>query len=263
MIGQEKLISELDKYTLKTLPKTLLFLGEQGSGRRTLIKSMAARFSLPIIEITNDTSAEQLIDFSQSVLKTLYFINLDNIIQKNQNKFLKFIEEPSENTFIILIAEHESSILSTIFNRCVTYRLENYSLDQLKQVAIYSDELIYKICQTPGKLKNIDEQSFKKLYNLCETIVSKANRASFANTLSISTKINFKEEYNKFDVELFFKLLNYVAFNFYLKNNTKLSKDIFNLTNKQINNFRNNNIDKQKFTNLFLIELWEISRQVG
>ena len=262
MIGQEKLIDDINKYTLQTLPRTLLFLGEYGSGRKTLVKFIANKFSLPIIEITTDTTAEQLTEYSQSVIKSLYLINLDNIKTKSQNKLLKFIEEPSVNSFNMLIAESEAQVLPTILNRCIIYRLEEYSVEQLKQIASYSDECIYKVCRTPGQIKNIDEQSFKKLYNLCETIVNKANKASFANTLSIATKINFKEDFDKYDFVLFFKLLNYVSFNCYIKNRTKLSELVFWLTSKYINVYKNNTVDKQKFTNLFLVELYEESKKV-
>ena len=35
-IGQRKLLEKLNKYTRETLPKTLLFLGDEGCGKHTV-----------------------------------------------------------------------------------------------------------------------------------------------------------------------------------------------------------------------------------
>ena len=48
----------------------------------------------------------------------LLLIWLPEYLGKEGNRLLKMIEEPTDNTFIILIAENQERILNTIISRC-------------------------------------------------------------------------------------------------------------------------------------------------
>lgn len=52
-------------------------------------------------------------------------------LAKEGNRLLKLIEEPPDNTFILLIAESEDAILNTIRSRCQIYRLEHLTDDEV------------------------------------------------------------------------------------------------------------------------------------
>ena len=56
-IGQRKLLEKLNKYTRETLPKTLLFLGDEGGGKHTVIKMLAEKCALDVIEINEKVDA--------------------------------------------------------------------------------------------------------------------------------------------------------------------------------------------------------------
>ena len=94
--GQEKLLEQLNKYTLATLPKTLLFLGDKGCGKHTFINNLCERLSLDKHIITTKITPEQLIEFSQRPVPTAYIIDLTDFTEKQQNQFLKFIENVNE-----------------------------------------------------------------------------------------------------------------------------------------------------------------------
>ena len=105
MIGQQHIVEALTKYSLETLPKTVLLLGENGSEQFDVAKEVAAHFSLETVIISSKVEPEELIAYSQDPVSKLYIIDLAEFTEKQQNQFLKFIEEPSPTVFIILVAE--------------------------------------------------------------------------------------------------------------------------------------------------------------
>ena len=71
--------------------------------------------------------------------QSIYLIDLNDFTEKQQNQFLKLIEEPSVNVYIALIAESEIGILDTILNRCIKYRLEPYTKAQLQEICLQNN----------------------------------------------------------------------------------------------------------------------------
>ena len=176
IIGQAKLTSIIDSYTKQTLPKTLMFVGPQGCGKHTVAKHVAEKFELDFVELEDTAASTDLDEFLFKTIDTLYLINLNKFTEKQQNQFLKFIEEPSKSVYIILIANSEAGILNTILNRSIKYHLEPYTKEQIEQITNTSvNDLAFKIFQTPGKLLNLTEQSFNDVMGLANTVVHSIN----------------------------------------------------------------------------------------
>ena len=263
IIGQKTLLKTLDSYTIQTLPKTMLFLGEAGCGKRIVARHLADRLGLDFVIIENNTTSDQLIEFAQKPLKTIYFIDLSAFTEKAQNQFLKFVEEPADSVYVIMAAKSEIGILPTILSRGIKHHFEAYSEEQLKQfewMVSKPNALVYKICRTPGQLADIDGDRLVELYKLCKNIAKNIKKASYANTLSIALKINFREDYSKFDFETFFNVLEYAAFEEYKETNTKESFITYQLTNKYRQQLSNRSVAKESFTLNFLSTLWEAVR---
>ena len=75
-------------------------------------------------------------------------------------------------------------------------------------------------------------------------MVKKMDIANFQNALSISNKINFTDEYDKYDLYLFIKMLSYVIVNEFIETQYKeliyaylelkeLNKKIWSVQNKK------------------------------
>ena len=52
--------------------------------------------------------------------------------QEAQNCFLKTLEEPKENTYLVLITEHPDSLLSTILSRCQSIKFYPVSQKEIE-----------------------------------------------------------------------------------------------------------------------------------
>ena len=122
VIGQEKLVKALEGYTLETAPKTILFLGQSGCGKSWIANAFAKQLDLEVVVVQPDSTAEKLIEYYQCPINKMYLIDLKDIVEKDQNKFLKFIEEPSKaltnfscpiTAFIIYMPSINTLLLST------------------------------------------------------------------------------------------------------------------------------------------------------
>ena len=263
VIGQEKLVKALEGYTLETAPKTILFLGQSGCGKSWIANAFAKQLDLEVVVVQPDSTAEKLIEYYQCPINKMYLIDLKDIVEKDQNKFLKFIEEPSKTMNIILMAESTVGILPTILNRCVKYVFEPYTPAQLKQfdwAVNCSEEIAYEICKTPGQLLELSADNLDQALGLCRAIVSSVDKANYANTLSIITKINLKDDAKKIDFKLFFDLMTYAAFDDYKKNNNELSFKIYLYTIRQQAKALNINVAKEAFLLNYLDNIWRLAR---
>ena len=263
VIGQEKLVKALEGYTLETAPKTILFLGASGCGKSWIANAFAKQLDLEVVVVKPDSTAEKLIEYYQCPINKMYLIDLKDIVEKDQNKFLKFIEEPSKTMNIILMAESTVGILPTILNRCVKYVFEPYTPEQLKQfdwAVNCSEEIAYEICKTPGQLLELSADNLDQALGLCRAIISSVDKANYANTLSIITKINLKDDVKKIDFKLFFDLMTYAAFDDYKKNNNELSFKIYLYTIRQQAKALNINVAKEAFLLNYLDNIWRLAR---
>ena len=263
VIGQEKLVKALEGYTLETAPKTILFLGQSGCGKSWIANAFAKQLDLEVVVVQPDSTAEKLIEYYQCPINKMYLIDLKDIVEKDQNKFLKFIEEPSKTMNIILMAESTVGILPTILNRCVKYVFEPYTPEQLKQfdwAVNCSEEIAYEICKTPGQLLELSADNLDQALGLCRAIVSSVDKANYANTLSIVTKINLKDDAKKIDFKLFFDLMTYAAFDDYKKNNNELSFKIYLYTIRQQAKALNINVAKEAFLLNYLDNIWRLAK---
>ena len=263
VIGQEKLVKALEGYTLETAPKTILFLGQSGCGKSWIANAFAKQLDLEVVIVQPDSTAEKLIEYYQCPINKMYLIDLKEITEKDQNKFLKFIEEPSKTMNIILMAESTVGILPTILNRCVKYVFEPYTPEQLKQfdwAVNCSEEIAYEVCKTPGQLLELSADNLDQALGLCRAIVSSVDKANYANTLSIITKVNLKDDAKKIDFKLFFDLMTYAAFDDYKKNNNELSFKIYLYTIRQQAKALNINVAKEAFLLNYLDNIWRLAR---
>ena len=246
IIGQQNLLNKLNQYTINTLPDALLFIGEPGCGKHTIAKYLADRLEIDYEEVPKDFSIEDLINYQQEVILKLCIIDIDEYTVAKQNLFLKLLEEAPQNIFFVVLTTSEFNVLPTIINRTVKYYFESYSELELQEIGIKVDNnLIYKICNTPGQLIELNQKQFEITNSLAEAFLLKANSMAISEFLGYALKFNYKEDYDKLDLILFCKLLAYYAYDYYIKTQLEyyykiyiqatqfLSKLLYKILNKE------------------------------
>ena len=114
-----------------------------------------------------------------------------------------------------------------------------------------------KIFKTPGKLKNLTENSFKDILNLANYVVHSINSVNYPKALTISTKVNYKDLFNKVDFNMFFDAIEYVAFEDFKTNSNKQSFTVFIITNEFKQLSKKQNLIKETLMLNYLTTLWE------
>ena len=251
--GQEKLCQKIDSLTMDTFPRTILLLGEYGSGKHTIVNYIANKFNLEIEDISDNLTLETIDNITQKVSPKIYVINSKKLTVKNENVILKFLEEPLKNAFIIVLCEHKSSIIPTVWNRCQIWELSTYDKDFLTAFTQDNNEYLLRIANTPGKVMEYQHYPLKEMFDLAYKIFNNIKNANFANVLTISRFIAFKNEKDKFDFNLFLDILLEACKEMYWNN--KVTSDVYWLTSNLNNNKYIFNIDKKALFEHYLIEL--------
>lgn len=205
--GQEKICNQVDSLTLDQLPRSLMLVGARGSGKHLIVDYIATRFNLTVLDITTSLNQEYIEELYNRVEPYIYIIKANELSVKEENAILKFIEEPLKNSYIVLLAETDIGLLNTIVNRCQIWYLQNYSKEVLSTFVTNNNDYVLNIATTPGQVIELCAVSFNDMIALADKIIDKIHVASVANTLTLSNKINFKDEKDKFDLHLFVDIL--------------------------------------------------------
>lgn len=207
VLGQEKICNKIQDCNLDTFPRSLMLVGERGAGKHLLCDYICEHLNIEAIDITDKLTLETIDDIATKVTPYLYIIHINKVSVKEENLILKFLEEPLKNSYIVLLAETEIGVLQTILNRCQIWHLQHYRKDVLMKFMTSDDQRILTVAHTPGMVMKLCEHPFSQMYSLAKVLVEKAHLASVARTLDISNRLAFKDERDKYDVELFILIL--------------------------------------------------------
>lgn len=203
MIGQERLLKFIDLFNFSTFPNASIIFGEAGCGKHTLVEYISNKFSIDAIDISENINLDTINEIYVSQQPQFYICNLfyvTNVIRA-QNILLKLLEEPPENSKIIIINDNIEEIINTVKNRCVLFDFEPYSISELKQFAEQNDinildDNILNILNTPGKVLHYNEvlEYYSDLTTLVDNILNYIDKASVPNSLSIADKFDFSDK---------------------------------------------------------------------
>ena len=262
MVGQEKLISKIDKLNLDNFPQTLLLLGERGCGKHTLCNYIASHLGIEsfIIDSKVDENVNSYI--IEKPYPTLYIVEIENMNLKVQNSLLKTIEEPPIGTYFIILCENINKVIPTILNRCKQWYFQTYSRETLETFITNQNidkSLILNIASTPGQIIEFQDLPIQGMLELANNIINRINVSSPSNVLTISDRIAFKNEKEKFDLKTFLKVFKYALLNKIKEDTDRKYPNMYSLLLK-LEVELNNTISQQKIFEGFLMNLWEVSR---
>ena len=216
-----------------------------------------------MIDITNDISLDTVVRIQLNPTPAFYLIDLSYTTDKQQNTILKFIEEPVKSAFILLLCENTASVLPTVLSRCVVYNFAAYTEEELVTFIQNKDyaQKYLSVCHTPGQIKAISDKQLDELLVLCDKIVNKMHVANISNSLSIVNKINYKDEYDKYNLTIFLNALREAAYNEFVKSNNQKALIIFNETKATMEKLRDTRLNQETLMEYFITKIWSAVRQ--
>lgn len=256
MVGQLELVAQVSSYTPNTFPHSILLLGERGCGKHTLVDDLCKMYELELIDITESICLDTVVKASVNLVPTLYLIDLDKITEKQQNVILKFLEEPADNAYIVLISTVRSLILDTVYNRCLVFEFKPYSSEELLQFVPkdMNASMLLKYCHTPGQIKEVKPDELDKIVNTCDKIAEVIGKANYSNLFNLVDSIK------SYNVYLFYNVLLDTIYNKYLNsNNIKMIK-LYNIVEDSLHKLMDSRYDVECLLISLVTELWEASR---
>lgn len=252
--GQDKICNWILSNDLLTFPRSLMLVGPKGSGKHLLSKFISEHLGLQMVDITDRLNLETIDLIYEQVEPLIYLIRINEISIKEENTILKFLEEPLKNAYIILLAETGNGLLPTILNRCQVQYLKPYSKEQLSAFLTVENPFILEIAITPGDVITLCNTNFNEMRELANKLITKIHVANIPNTLSISDKIAWKNETEKFDFSLFIRTLSCYIRNYVISNPDTRLINLYGRTLNLCKDSHIKNIDKRSLFENYLID---------
>ena len=136
--------------------------------------------------------------------KILFIDGAENLTISSQNALLKTLEEPPQNTYIIIQSNRFKCLNQTIYSRCQLIHFNNLSQDELYSWAEdilqdKNDKSVIPSYMTPKKVSELIEddlfEDLKKLNNLLYTLFNKGIDGKVITDV-IDLNIDFNEKLN-------------------------------------------------------------------
>ena len=258
VIGQELICKKIESTTVDSFPRTLMLIGDYGSGKHLLCTEISKHLNMQIRDLTDEISLEVIDELYIRTDPFIYIIDIDKVSIKEQNMILKFIEDPLKNSYIIILTEAGANVLATIFNRCQQWRLHAYSKEYLNTFT--DNENILRLATTPGQILDFINSDFESLFELANKIVSKIGAANLPNALTITNKVTTKDEKGKIPAKLLIKALVVCFRDACVNINNKNYIDAYKRTAKLAADSKIRNIDLKYLLDRYIIEVREIMR---
>lgn len=221
MIGQRVLLDRIGgQIERKKFPRFSILIGEKGSGKKLLAKSIAQMLGIPCSVVSDNKvdTVREIIDAAYSIDTPIVYVipDCDNMSGASANALLKITEEPPRNAYFIITCENEENLLSTIRSRGVTYMLEPYSYedkcDYIEEQGAppleEDEEFILEVASNCGEVQqllNMDIHQFKTYVDL---VIDNIAEVSGSNAFKIGEKVALKDEEDKYNLKLFLKAFN-------------------------------------------------------
>ena len=228
MIGQKKLLKEIDTLIKNGFPRFIIITGAKGQGKTELAEHIMHKLDdyykdklsdnggifMVAIEPKIDAIREMIQMAYKQTEPIIYIIrDADKMSIGAKNSLLKVIEEPPNNAYFIITLQQIENTLETIKSRCTELKMEEYSFDEI-------EEMIYKINPNTTKLEEciIEDIAFnyyeikllfgygvEEFYNYVQKVFNHIYRVQSANSFKLAEKLALKNEEDKYDVALFLR----------------------------------------------------------
>lgn len=236
MIGQAELINKIGGQIGRgKFPRFSIFIGEKGSGKKTLAKELMF-LGLDVSEIYFcDIKVDNIREVIESAYKLdepiLYVISdCDNMSNIAANSLLKVTEEPPKNAYFVLTCESIDNLLPTIKSRGVTYMLAPYTYeDKCDYIDTHPNrpsekdvEFILDVASTIGDIQSCLSQNIREFRDYVNLVIDNIAEVSDSNAFKIGDKIAFKDEKGKYDLRLFWKAFSTICVDLMTKSDDSL-----------------------------------------
>lgn len=230
MIGQNKIKDMLDRFTIETLPRFLLIVGEEGSGKKELCKYISSKFKIELIPCNGKMDEIRYLLNSAYIQRqpTMYLLSdLDNMSNVAKNSLLKFTEEPPNEAYICITLSYPKNSLDTLNSRCFRIDLEPYTTTELKlfienlglDPETEDNKFILDTCSNFNDIKEMLTYNIKEFKNYTEKVYNNICLVDGCNCFKPLQQLKLKESDTGYCPRLFLRALSRYYFIDITRNN--------------------------------------------
>lgn len=270
MIGQNRLINQFSELAHKDkFPRFSIIVGQPGSGKKTLAKEVVNNWNswdavewIQLGDVKVDTIRDMITEAYKVPYKYVYVIpDADNMSLAAKNALLKVTEEPPNNAYFIMTLQDENNALATIRSRGTIFRMEPYSAQDIGDYYTQNydanlTDIILDVCEVPGDVDIIQSMGANKFYDFVTLVVDGIAEVSDANSLKIGDKIAFKDEPDKYDIRLFWRMFTKVCLD-RIKSNPLKYANAVRITSKYLQELRITGISKSATFDAWILDIRE------
>jgi len=265
MIGQKELKADLKALIERNkYPRFSIFIGQTGSGRKTLAKEIAKKLELQVVQLPDvkvDTIRSMISEAYKIPYKYLYIIpNAENMSLAAKNAILKVTEEPPNNAYFVMTVQDESQLLDTIKSRGTIFHMNTYTPSEIGEYADCKDtrelEIISSVCEVPGDVDIIRAMDIDAFYRYAEAVVDNIAETSGSNSFKIGAKINFKDDADKYDLRLFWRTFMLVCMHKMDESRLKYAKGV-QITSQHLQELKITGINRASLFDMWILSIRE------
>lgn len=218
MIGQKDLLDKIQqRIDDGTLSRFLILLGSAGCGKKTVLREIANKNWKNVYELEDvkvDTIRNMISDAYKVSVSTVYIIpDAQNMSVQAKNAILKVVEEPPHKASFFMSATSVDELLPTIVSRGSTYYIRRYSKEELqeyldstgKRLNARESDLILEMSSNISDIQKSLKTSPIKFENYVLKVIENLDDSP-TTVFTYSDTINFKDDEDKYDLILFWRL---------------------------------------------------------
>lgn len=266
MIGQERLLTRIDKMIEAGFPRFTIICGSKQSGRKLIASRIAKGLNAHLIKSNikvDDVREIIALAYKQSE-PTLYLLpDADKMSPAAKNALLKITEEPPRKAYFIMTLADIGSTLATLKSRGTVLSIDPYTPDNLLEYAevkgyeLNEDEIeiVSNICTVPGEVDLIARYDILAFYEFVETVVDNIGVVNGANAFKIGLKLNYKEDDGGWDIGLFMRAVMYVCRKKMDNEPLHQYRDTIAITSKYLSQINITGINKPSTIDMWILEM--------
>lgn len=242
IIGQDRLLKEIDSYTLDTFPQSSVLIGDTGSGKDLIVEYISDKFNL------NKVGINEVFDNIYNLPEpTIVSIDIDDTSINEKNKLLKLVEEPPKGVILILMVSDTDNMIDTLYSRCHEFKLDRYDPEVLRDFIVDDDTgFSLEIGRTPGDIIKLNNLNLNNLVSLCYKIL---------NGIDLLEAIDIMDEISEYDIRIFFRAMLAIEFKESNLRNPDVTTEYMKLTAQSLKLSKNKTLDRDKLISSYLTSI--------
>lgn len=221
MIGQRRLLQNIDRRPNDSFPRFIILCGPKHSGKHLIAKYIANKLGATLVDsgIKVDDIRETIsLAYKQSEPTVYLLADADKMSPAAKNAILKVTEEPPRKAFFIMTLTDINNTLATLKSRGAVLNMDVYSpADLLQYISLrgYSlteaeSSIVCSTCTVPGEVDMLVSYNILEFYEFVKTVADNLGLVNGANAFKITSRLSYKEDDTGYDATLFLRTLSYV-----------------------------------------------------